>query len=425
MTRPSKLWRTLGATQSVFQVGSNAHGDVFYYDDRISSISLTRGTTMAGLSTAGGSFTLAGKAPRLRTDTNDNVRISFTPYGRYLLNSLGIALDTGGVLSSRFYGRVTGQTVTDLGNDRYTTTVDVQDWAALLSQLDKGAAVLATDPGIDKLIDSLFNRADIPAGPLTKWGSSWHLVRGDAVGGFISFSTADTLSLIADAGIFIRTLKDGRVVVWSHDHLVDVADDWATYWPDTLLRSQVLSPAEWTQPPGIRTVTAWTKVNSVGTTVTGTATIGYPSGYSVKSQSLDLTRLQEQGDGLNDRIIAVASQGGPDLPRVEKVTIDVLGLIRRGHPTDLDTLAQLLNADHGAIVALAHDWPAEVVGVSFIQTMTETITPDTWRIELDLVPSNHVTGRPVPPVRGRTWHSAYPATTTWDGVPNDPTWDEH
>lgn len=423
MTRPSKLWRTLGATQSLFQVVSLAHGSVFFYDYDLTEVSLTRGTTLAGLSTSGGHVGLTGKAPTLSGANTQSLRVELTPHGIARLNALGVATDA--TTFRRFHGRVTGQTITDLGGDRYTSTVNVQDWAALISQLDKGAAVQNGNNGIDELVDSLFYRAGTPAGPLTKWGSSWHLVRfveGDPE--WIDLSTSDALSLIADAGVFVRTLRDGRVVVWAHDHIVDVAANWADYWPDTLLRAQVLSPAEWVQPPSITTQMSYTKVNSVGVEVSGTVTIGSP-GYIARAQHLDLTKLQEQGAGLTDRIVAVASQAGPGRPRVEQVSIDVLGLLRRGNDTDLDTLSQLLSTDHGEIVVFAHDWPAEVLGVAFIESMTETITPDAWRIELALVPANHVTGRPVPPVRGRTWDSAYPAVTTWDGVPNDPAWDEH
>ena len=423
MTRPSKLWRTLGATQSLFLVDSPAHGSAFWYDDDVHEMSFTRGTTMRGLSTSGGRVTLRGKQPRLTTGTNQLIRARLTPYGMARLTALGVPITTEAD-ARRFYGRVAGQTIHDHGEDRYETVVDVQDYASLLSQIGKGSAVEDSARSTSILLERLISRADIPAGPLTKWGSSWHHITGDAVGGWVLLSTEETITRLADAGVLVRTLKDGRIVAWSHDHIIEVADDWETYWPNTLLRAQVLSPVEWEQPPGITTQYDYTKINSAGQTVTGTVTIGSP-GFAARTGHLDLTGLREVGTGLNDVIVARASEGGPGLPRVRKVVVDILALLRRGRATDLDTVTQLLQANHGEALVLAHDWPIEVVGVSFVQTMTGTITPDTWRIELDLVPANHVTGRPIPPVRGRTWDSAYPVATTWDATPNDPTWDEH
>lgn len=417
----SRLWHVLGAYAPLVRVESTAH-PAAWDDSSLVSLSFTRGTTLRGLSSCGGRIVVKGDAPRLTTAHKQGIRATLTPHAIERLSTLGLTVDAG--TRHRFTGRVVGQTTIDNGPTpgKYTTTIDVQDWAALLSQLDRSAVITTAAPGLDKVIDSLFARGGIPVFEGTqKWGSEWHhvLIPAGSPPDYV-VSTSDALRYLEEAGVLGRTGRSGVITIFAHDHLVDLANDWQTYWPETILRAQVNSPVEWVQPEVITTQLSYSKRTATGTVVTGSVTIGDP-GFTARAQHLDLTHLVEQGD-LTDSIVAKASELAPDVWHVEKFSLDLLNLIDRAGPTDLAVASQLLNAEHGDIVVLAHDWPVPVVGVYFIRSITETIERDSWRLEVELSPANHVTGRPVPPVHGRTWESAYPAHITWD-TPDTATWD--
>lgn len=419
--RPSRLWRALGASAPLFQVRSINH-DETYDDTRLTSVTVNRGTTMRGFSGSAGSFTLAGPVPSLTTAREQRVFVELTAHGLDRIEAAGLTRESD--TYRRFHGRVTGQTTTDRGDTHTpTTVVDMQDWTSLAMSLDKGGRVHTDARGLSKLVESFYDRAG--RGLIgSQWGSSWMVAEwpDGNTEPYLVLSSSDVARYVADAGMLVRSTRMGDLTVFSHDHLVQTAETWADLWPDTLQRSQVLRPISWTQPDTTSTITTYKKINATGSLITGTVTIGDPE-YAVRVEDLDLTHIREQGDGLNDVIIARASENGPDRPAPERVKVDLLGLIERGLPADLATVSQLINADQGDVIALAYDWPDPVVGVLFLRTMTETITPDEWSIELDLTPANLVTGRPVPPVQGRTWHSAYPRVTTWQAT-NPDRWDD-
>lgn len=419
--RPSRLWRALGASAPLFQVRSINH-DETYDDTRLTSVTVNRGTTMRGFSGSAGSFTLAGPVPSLTTAREQRVFVELTAHGLDRIEAAGLTREAD--TYRRFHGRVTGQTTTDRGDTHTpTTVVDMQDWTSLAMSLDKGGRVHTDARGLSKLVESFYDRAG--RGLIgSQWGSSWMLAEWPAgnTEPYLVLSSSDVARYVADAGMLVRTTRAGDLTVYSHDHLVTLAATWSDLWPDTLLRSQVIRPISWRQPDSTSAITSYKKITATGTLVEGSVTIGSAE-YAIRDADLDLTHLREQGDGLGPVIIARASANGPQRPAPERVKVDLLGLIERGLPADLATVSQLINADQGDVVALAHDWPDPIIGVLFITTMTETMTRDEWSIELDLMPANLVTGHPVPPVHGRTWHSAFPRVTTWTATTPD-RWDD-
>lgn len=423
MNRPagiSRLWHILGASQACFQVVSSPHNTVFH-DDVIHKISMTRGTALRGLSKSAGSIDLKGTIGHTPSDASQRIRIELTAHARACLIDLGIPEKSS--TYRRFLGRVAAQEITDNGDTRpATTTLSVQDWAALAVQVDQGGLVFRDTPSIHTLLESFLDRAGTPV-TIESWGSTWHWVDfpADPDVTAINVPSSDVVGkYAADSGVLIRITRDGRGLIYSHDHMRHLAEEWQFYWPDTLLRSQVQRPISWAQPFTVSTEMSYSKQLTDGTIINGTVTVGNP-GYTVRAQHLDLTHIVEIGTGLGNTIAAQALENSPSEYRVETATIDVLALIERGTPADLAMASRLINAEHGECIALGWDWPPEVVGLNFIKSITETITPDAWTFQLDLVPTNHVTGLPVPNVQGRTWNSAYPPQTKWS-VPQTATW---
>lgn len=81
--------------------------------------------------------------------------------------------------------------------------------------------------------------------------------------------------------------------------------------------------------------------------------------------------------------------GAAPVWRVRAVLVDVLRLLERDDPGDLDVVAALLRLELGDVAQL-DDLPAQAPALAgggrvVIQGVTETIGPDTWRLALDVV----------------------------------------
>lgn len=424
----TRLWRALGAAGPLFVVEDGTSAAALD-DRRIISISIEAGTTMAGLSTSGATVEVSGYHAYLPPSDNAQMTIRLTNHGMALLSSL-----TGkpaSLLQNRFVGRLTAHDVTDTGDgDRATklrTTLTAQDWASFVSQLDKGALVTKADPNLWSLYQAMFSRAAIPRrSTLTPWGSIWHWVRFTPEEDGIDrkeISTGDILSRYTrDVGNFIRQDRDGAFAGWSHDHIRGLAEDWSDYHPDPLQRSQVLSPVTWRRAATIPKSIHWQQTTAIGDPGPGVGYSFQPDGDLItRAATLDMMHLwdvdwhtqSEGGSGYAESMRAIFyRERGTDLT-LDAVTIDVLKLAQ-GTPADRAQLGQLLTLSHGDPLAIGHDWPPEVRGVHFVQTISHKITRDQWTITLDLIPAAHVTGTAAGmDLAGRSWDTAYPQTTTW------------
>lgn len=418
--RASYLWRALGATAPLFAVSSPSHGT--WNDGQLVSLSISLGSSLTGLSTSTANVDVRKELPQA-PKSDQGIQIYLTTYGRDLLAALTGA--NPALITYMFTGRIASQTVTDHGARR-TTSVTTQDWPALVSQLDVGAVATREEPNLAQLYRSLFTRAGIPYAPsLQQWGSTWHWVRWaeDDTTQMKLISTSDVLSrYTADVGNLILQRRDGTPVSYSHDHMRDKATLWRQHAPDPLQRSQVIAPVEWTQPATVPLRMTWQQMRSIGEHVvdTLTARVGDTS-MVTKGENLDMTHIWVYGDGgLYDAIIARLLTAAADSYRVEKVSVDVLALMRS--PANRAQVGQLLSISHGDALTLGHDWPDTVSGVYFVERIAHQITPSSWVITLDLMPVHHVTGTSRPTdIAGRTWDTAYYASTLWDAPPT--TWE--
>lgn len=436
----SRLWKALGATQPLFSVedgtGSGPHMD----DSRIISIGIESGTTMAGLSTSGCTVEVNGYQGYLPADNGMPMTINLTPYGSRLLSDL-----TGKTPPSiwfRFTGRVVSHDVTDTGTNRkgqlkLKTTLTGQDWASFISQLEKGADAHRSEPNVWRVYRSLFNRAAAPGMyELTPWGQSWHWVRytpDEETQQSKRITTGDVIQrYTADLGALIRQDRAGYPTAWSHDHIMALAESWEYSNPDPIQRAQVLSPVTWRRPSTIPKSIHWQQQGSIGDQGNPRNYAFSPKGSLVtRAVDIDMTHIwdihwtQEDGSGLRDIMRARYYREKETDLVVEKVTIDLLQLIKRNHGTDRAVAGQMLTLNHGDPVVLGYDWPVSVDGVYFAQKVIHRIDRDSWTVELDLMPSLHVTGKTYDSgLWGRTWDTRFIRDREWDEVNLPPTWDQ-
>lgn len=419
----SKLWRTFGADLALFEVHSpDLPGDGYLRDEQITSLSIDAGTTMAGLSTSAAEVKLSGYHA-LDYSTDKPIRIDLSYYGRNLLAGLlGVPAD---LIRDRFRGRIAGQKVTDNGASGLTSSLTAQDWGAFIAQLERGGYGNRDEPDVARLYRSMFVHSGVPgATQLEQWGSTWHWIKwpdGEESNPQLLFPTSDIIGkYAADLGNFISVPRNGVPRAWSHDHLVALADDWRQINPHPLQRSQVLKPVEWTRDVTIPEQLQWQQWTGIGSTTSVVFTFPPPNDIVHRVETLDMLHIWDiqatpTSSGLRDVMWArVVRASATDLA-VEKVSLDVLGLVRRNIGTDRSLVGQILTMNHGDPIALGWDWPDPVNGVYFAQRVAHTITPDSWTVDLDLVPALHVTGFPSTlDLAGQTWATGYPPATQWE-----------
>lgn len=433
MTSPSRLWRVLGLTSPLLSVTSPSLTPDLD-DHTLSSLTIEAGTTMAGLTTVGATIDAAGV--HVMGYTGNDLDIDLTTHGASRLAAL--TGKSAASITPRFRGRLTGQAITDKGTAS-ATTLTAQDWPALISQLDKGASANASDPSVWTLYTSLFNSTAIPElyDKLVPWGATWPWVRfPPGTPDPFHIDTADVIGkFTADLGILIRQDRAGTPTAWSNDHLRALSDQWSTVNPDPLQRSQVVKPVQWERPSTIPTRIGWTQLLGIGDhDNTGSYLTGRMEPVD-RIEHLDLTHIWDIGSTSNSPSPELQSvmrarayrTSARDLT-VNKVTVDVLGLLARNHGTDRAQVGNLLAMNHGDPIALGYDWPNDVAGVYFARKIIHRITPTSWHIDIDLMSKGHVTGygnTDATPLSGRTWDTAHPPRRdTWATVDDTTTWDQ-
>lgn len=432
--RPSRLWRKLGAATNVFEVYSPVHG--LLKDDRLANVTVTRGggSSPSGLAVSTCTFRTKGALSSCPSDRT-LVRYRLTNYGRNLVSAL--CGRPASEIGARFEGRIASQTVSDLGDHavtRWSTEVQCSEWLSLLSTLDRGATATTANPGQNYILDSLIRRSALPVAqiptPLAFFGTNWHrrYFAADEPG-TLSLTTSDALDTWADKlGALIRTTRGGQPQLLALDYRAAQALAWRSGAPQPLLRSQCLAPVSWSQDPTVPRSVTWTDRdpgNPDNVTIEHTISVGNLGDVDAwPNERLDLTTVIPVGAaGLNDAMTARVFRSVSTGYQVERLRVDLLGLLASDRPADTAQAGQLLAAEIGGPITLAYDWPDAVAGIKFITGMTETITPDEWTLELELSAWGHVTGQhPDPDAAGATWDTAYRRSTTWDAVPSATAW---
>lgn len=426
MTKPSKLWRKLGATQPLFVSISEPFG--IRSDDSITDYTITHGTgNPAGLSVTAAEIGVTGSVP---PSANANVIISMTDYGADLLAGL-IGADPAGPTTARarFSGRVVGIDVNDRGDrrpDLRTTKLTASSWTSILSTLGWDVTIPSLWPDLPRIYQAFLDGDQMPGAanftshgvfPFTKWQ------QGDKV-------TADTVTgeCMADIGVLFRSPRGvAAYEAWTVDARAAagaaLAADRAA--PE-LLRRHCDSPVTWSIPIAIPKLVTWSIYWNDGTLHAGTAFPNIPgASYRWSSEELKLEDLVIDPNTFNmmRAMQARVNQSTPTRYSVDTLKIDLLRLLASDNPDDVATAGMLLRLDAGDPLKLGYDWPDEISGIVYASRITERLSPHSWTLEIDCHTSEQITGVASPAPAGDTWPTAWSQATTWDTIPAGQTWD--
>lgn len=412
--KPGRLRRVLdpivSAGNYAFAMFSTSLGGL--YEDTIEEINIYRGKSGRG----GGSFPAVLEI-RLRgrysaAAAGENVRV-------FLRDSAADAIaahcsTTRDAIKTRYTGRLGVTSVADTGKT-YSTTFGASSWIAQMNYSPvhyaptAGQSIGAAIAGLCQASDPLRGITVTQLGSFDKIATNQpNTLFKDGVGKYAE-----------DIGILMQETRDGVTRVFGHQYRADqVTIKGVTELP--LMRSQALSPAEWKQPnerPGI--VAEFTIVNASGGLTTRTASVANPGGELRETVEIDWSWFKENdvdNQAYREAYGRVYESTSRQF-RMESITVDLLYLLGSPKQYHRQLAGQLLALEHGDPVFFSADWPSELEGVHFAEGIKETITSNTWELQLDLVPYAQAIGyAPSPVVPGRAWDSI-PAP--WDDMTID------
>lgn len=408
MTRPSRLWKKLGATAPVFTVtGTGAGNDpIFINDHSIKSITIHRG--QSGPEAGPQDQTLEVEANELfPVTTGSSIRCRITTYGADLINAM-CGADQSKIIP-RFLGRLGKQTTDDQGPRKQYTTLFGSLWQ---SQLKNTAFIVSETKGkaVSQMIRSLSNPVGVglPNMPLTTTPSpngDYGYVAEDGDG--VDYSTGIG-KWATDLNLYGQSMRDGTAQFLTVQHRFDKAvNRIESTMPIT--RSQAISPATWEQPR--EDMATIHRVRYVGPDGPTWATFGEdPMNQYIKAVEYDVLHAKWLYEKQPRSIAWTEFQRDRTMGyRVPSITIDLLYLLTSPVAYHKAQAKQLLELECGDPVYFSGDWTASLRGIQFVSGLSETISPDRWDLELSLNSSEVTLGEFSPEVPARIWESApYP-----------------
>lgn len=401
MSRPSRLWRRLGATSPLLSVTSD--NGLSLDDHGILEITMHRGGSepMGGVEPHTLEFSRPG---RDQVRAGGDIRVELTEYARSLIWSRSPVTTA---IMPRFRGRIGRQTVDDQPTG-FTTKYQAASWAAQLGAVTTEHQLI-TGWNVSTVIRELTSSAALPQLPAPTFHGRLHDYGYvfDAPEEPVTYSSEIT-KWTSDIGHYVQVRRNGDMNVYNMMERDSIAADGIATNP-TLTRSAALSPATWEQAHenfprnvGVR----WATNSGFKGAIWGPNQD--VAGWPEDSHGLEYVRWMNDGEQqprlLGNALMAQTYEGIYNLP---SVTFDMLYLLSSPHQALRDQAAFLLGLEAGQAVYLSQDWNWQLSGVLFAIGIDETITPDSWEITLNLAPSAHVTGV------GRT--GGIPAQT-WDAA---------
>lgn len=413
--KPGRLRRTLDpiiGAMFMFGVYSEPLGG--FYDDVIQSVTIHRGKSGRGGGSNPSTLEITMTGRYTTAAAGNNIRFFIRdPAAALLATHLG---GNATAITARYTGRLGKSSVEDTGK-RFASTFMASSWISQMNYSTvkytplAGATVLSAIAG--------FTQAQEPLRGIEMhtFGASDLVARTDDPQTF-----KDGISkYAADIGILMQETRDGKTNVFGHLWRYDqAAAKAATELP--LTRSQAISPATWEQsnerPP---VIVNFKITNSSGGPAVRTVTLPNPTGELRETIDVDWSHVQVlvTDNQLYREAYALAYESSDRLYKVPSVTIDLLYLIGSPSSYHRQQAAQLLALEAGDPVFFSGDWPTPLLGVHFAEGITETITSESWTLELSLLPMSHAIGNKyTTPIPARVWESAtYPwnnETRKWD-----------
>lgn len=402
--RPLRLRRSLSKITSAnpaFSFYSDVTGAL--YDDVIHDVTIHRGK-----SNRGGGHT----SSTLEMSVNGVVSAALTGVNcRFFLRDLAaddIAAHTGQTRESiqyRFQGRAGVVEVEDTPK-RMTSTISAASWLARMYRSSRKTTPLAGQT-VARVFTDVLDLANSPRGLNVDFAGTFDPVASNQDP--VNFT--DALSKFgSDIGICFFEKRDGSTTVMGLPYRRTRADARAATWLP-LTRSQAITPAKWTQANEYTAIRLLFDVtNANGNIVTRTAEI--ETGDPLKESVLeDWSYIKSDTNGTSGQLYQEAYgrvyESNTRVFSIPSVKIDLLYLMTSDKDYHRKQAGQLLALEVGDPVFFSGDWPTQLMGTHFAEGITETITPDSWEIELHMVRYAIALGQAVQPeIKPRVWDSA-------------------
>lgn len=406
MANVSRLYRTLDTvTKPIFELRIEDRNDILS-DDQIMSISIKRGggTGATGVNPSTCEIRTTGSRT-ITSGSHVTVRLSTTAAAQIA----GRTSTSGVAIASRFVGRIGTQEVSHK-HTHFETRYAAASWTALLSDAPQ-EYTLPAGRTVMNLIATVMKPPHLASRiGVTVDGANVNVLHGDVVGKY-----SDLIgSYCADIGYLVQHRRSGNAFI----RTLAAREDAAAAAAATVYAIEprhVLDGVTWLQPqeryPAAYRCEYRDSAGVVKSLTTGDAN-------AVERKLLDWKNIRFGDDGYR-YIYGLKSQTTDYIYRIFDLEIDLLMLWKRGSASDLALLGQLLNLEESDPVGLGINWPSPLRGMFFADGITEEITPDSWRIKLELTPYSYLKGNPTVIPRGRTWDSR---SGTWNTTPG--TWDQ-
>lgn len=406
--KPGRLRRTLNkiiGTTPLISMSSSTLGTI--QDNTITSIVVHRGKSVRG----GGSHPstlevgLKGRYSAGVAGSNVTVKLN-APAATSLAAHLSVAAST---ITDRFTGRLATASIDDTGK-KFHTTYGAASWIAQMNHAKRKYTPAALTPMLSViagLLDAGNSKRHLDVylfGDADKIATARDPVTyGDGIGPYA-----------ADIGILLQETRDGRTNVlpleWRMANALTLMNSRLP-----LTRSQAISPATWEQRNENAAIRVEYKVtNQTGDPATRVAetTIGPDDLRETVEIDWAYIRTTNNAGQLYREALARVYESSERIYTIPSITIDLLALIKSDKAYHLKQAGQLLQLEAGDPVFFSGDWPDPVDGIHFAEGITETITPDEWKLELSLVPCAIAVGdKPTGKVPPRVWDSA---RITWN-----------
>lgn len=422
----SRLWKKLGANQSVFNVTSDGDPTLNAVDHHITAITITRGSADSVFGTQNHTIEV-DTIVSLGDRTDQSIRLKLTPYGQSLLSS---RLDySASGFADRYFGRVGTQRIRDAGGihdgSKWHASLYGSKWQSQLEISDRVGNQISSST-VYYLMDHFMNPGyshlgELPAAQFPAPTADYGTMINNLDLGEAKITYSEFTNRYFDApGFYVQNLRTGadRVLTLDHRWSVTMAR-LETYYP--LTRSQCLAPTEWEQPRQDRPRNHriyWRSPTGPSQATTG------PDVNDVRIPLVEVDasyiRFDTDTQPMRRNHAAYGAERIDTGYRLPSLTIDLLRLIDSGKYDDKRQAIQLLLMEMGDPVFLSGDWHASLSGILYATGIKETITPDRWDLELSLTPSIAAVGQWSPPIPARIWDSANHAwdseTRQWDTV---------
>lgn len=418
MTTPSRLYRrTRTRALPLFTFYAP---DFTLYDDQIVSVTIHRG----------GSDPLSYQPATIEIETPHVVSPAVNgTQCRFLIreapaSELQQSIGLQPAAAQRYTGRLATVETSDRGKLQ-TTTLTAASWLTQMGYSAKGTTPTAGWT-ITRVIQEALGMLD---------GSTPRGITPTIHGTFDRLAMTEERRLlwrsvldkyIEGQGIVVRETMDGRSQFMTLAYLNEYATTRSQYAPP-VGRHQAISPARWQQRNERPTQRhEYTITNETGGTATRVAelTTG-DTGEIRETVAHDWAHIRADTLQTYHHAYALAWQTSTRQLRVPSVTVDLLLLLSSSSAYDRELAAYLLSMETYDPIGFTDDWPTQLRGWMLAVGITETITPDSWTLELELFPWNQVTGQYAPPRPDpRTWAQARgtwaAASGTWAAPVPDP-----